>query len=430
MFFNDQKALQQCARDLSVSQALINALEANVATVSFTPDGKLIKANSLFLSLMGYDQNEVIGRHHSMFCTSDYINTPMYSEFWRSLRQQKSHKGRFLRQTKQGRRVWVEASYFPVLNEQGQLDHIFKIASDVTADQEHLDSLTYVNTALDKSLARVEFTKTGELITANTNFLNLMGYHLDSLVGKHHSMFCDAEFYAQNPNFWVDLSYGKFSSGRYKRKTANGQWVWLEASYNPIIDHKGEVVRVIKFASDITAQVLKAEAVAQAAQLASSNAASTINIAQKSAELLGKSVVISQHIVDQVGESDNLLQQLNQQSKNISAIVFTIRSIADQTNLLALNAAIEAARAGDQGRGFAVVADEVRQLAGRTSQSTVEIHQVVGANEVLTNRVTAGMEAVKASAQASKSQLSQVAEVISEIQNSALSVSKTVAALL
>ncbi len=429
MFFQDKKALEQCNRHLGVSQALVDAIEKNVATISFTPQGEIIAANQLFLSLMGFEPSDIIGRHHRMLCASDYANSAKYSEFWQALRNRSSQKGRFLRQTKQGKRVWLEASYFPVLNAQGQLDHIYKIATDVTDEQEHLNNLSYVNIALDKSLARVEFNTAGEVQSANGNFLQLMGYPLEAIKGKHHKLFCDPDFYRQQPNFWQELAQGKFMSGRFKRKTAQGKWVWLEASYNPIIDDAGQVVRIIKFASDISAQVAKAEAVSQAAQMASTHASSTAQIAHTSAELLAQSVRVSQDIVTQVGESDDLLQQLNQQSKNISAIVSTIRGIAEQTNLLALNAAIEAARAGEQGRGFAVVADEVRQLAGRTSQSTVEIQQVVGANETLTNRVTEGMGRVRTSALASNQQLTEVTEVISQIQDSAQSVAKTVSAL-
>lgn len=430
MFFHDKKALAQCTQDLGSSQALIHAIEQNVATISFTPDGEIIAANPIFLSLMGFEPREIIGQHHRLLCPQDYVQSPAYADFWQELRREKSHKGRFLRQTKQGKAVWLEASYFPVLNAQGQLDHIYKIATDVSADQEHLNNLTYVKTALDKSLARIEFNTHGEVLSANGNFLQLMGYPLDAVVGKHHAIFCDEEFYRAQPNFWQELARGSYKSGQFKRKTAQGKWVWLEASYNPIIDDKGRVVRIIKFASDITAQIEKAEAVAQAAQMAATHAEHTAHTAQMSAELLAQSLQSAEQIVGQVGQSNDLLLQLNKQSKNISAIVSTIRGIADQTNLLALNAAIEAARAGEQGRGFAVVADEVRQLAGRTSQSTLEIQQVVSANEALTNQVTDGMVRVKTSAQASNQQLSEVATVIAQIHASADSVVKTVSALL
>ncbi|MFO1369068.1 MAG: PAS domain-containing methyl-accepting chemotaxis protein [Marinagarivorans sp.] len=429
MFFHDKKALAQCTLDLGNSQALISAIEQNVATIAFTPAGEIIAANPRFLALMGFAPDDIIGRHHRLLCPEHYSQSLEYADFWQALRARKTQRGRFLRQSKQGNAVWLEASYFPVLNAQGELDYIYKIATDVTADQEHLNHLNYLGTALDQSLARVEFTIQGEILTANDNFLHLLGYSLDRVIGQHHRLFCDEAFYHQNPNFWQELAQGKYTQGRFKRRTAQGKWVWLEASYNPIIDDQGRVTRIIKFASDITAQINKADSIAEAAQLASENASNTAQIAHTSAQLVSQSLRVSEQIVAQVGQSNDLLQQLNQQSKNISAIVSTIRGIAEQTNLLALNAAIEAARAGEQGRGFAVVADEVRQLAGRTSQSTLEIQQVVGANEALTNQVTEGMGSVKTSAQASYQQLTEVAQVIAQIQDSAEAVAKTVSAL-
>jgi methyl-accepting chemotaxis protein len=201
MFFQSKKALEQCTRHLDSSQALINAIEQNVATISFTPQGEIIAANNRFLSLMAFEPQEIIGRHHRMLCTQDYSQSSNYADFWQALRQQKSHRGRFLRQTKHGKRVWLEASYFPVLSPEGQLDHIYKIATDVTADQEHLNRLTSINTALDRSLARVEFTTTGEVLNANENFLQLMGYSLTAVEGRHHRMFCDEDFYRQQPHF-------------------------------------------------------------------------------------------------------------------------------------------------------------------------------------------------------------------------------------
>lgn len=287
-----------------------------------------------------------------------------------------------------------------------------------------------VGQALDRSMATIEFTPHGEIITANENFLQVIGYKLGEIVGKHHKMFCNDKFYAENPKFWQQLAHGEFKSGQFERRTASGKVIWLEASYNPIFDDGGKVIKVIKFASDITAREQRNKAVTQAAELSFSTAEETAQIAKNGAELLEKSVADSNDIVEQVAKTNALLVRLNEQSKNIAAIVSTIRGIADQTNLLALNAAIEAARAGEQGRGFAVVADEVRSLAGRTSQSTIEIEQVVKANEGLTSTVTEHMAKVKSGAELNNQQIMQVSSVISEIHDGAVNVSKTVSALL
>lgn len=431
MFFNDNKqALQQCTRESALLSALVNSIERNIATISFTPDGIIISANDLFLSFMGYELSEVVGRHHKIFCTDEYTSSTQYEDFWRHLRNKKTHKSIFLRKKKNGEHVWLEATYFPVINDQGQLTHIYKTAFDVTAAQEKYKALTYISHALDRSMATIEFTPDGKIVSANKNFLDVIGYRLADIVGKHHKIFCTDKFYNENPDFWKSLAKGQFKSGQFERKTAHGKSVWLEASYNPIMDDTGKVIKVIKFASDITERVERNAAVINAAEMSFSTAEETAQIAKTGADLLSKTIEVSNTIVDQVAQTNDILARLNEQSKNIASIVSTIRGIADQTNLLALNAAIEAARAGDQGRGFAVVADEVRQLAGRTSNSTVEIEQVVKANESLTTTVTERMSIVKTSAELSNRQIMQVSSVITEIHEGAVNVSKTVSSLL
>lgn len=430
MFFNQKAALLKASQDVSMLNSLISAIENNMPTISFTKEGKIISANNLFLDFMGYGLDEIVGQHHKIFCTNEYSSSNEYLEFWRLLKNNHTHKGTFPRKKKNGQIVWLEATYFPVVNEAGELTHIYKIASDVTEAQEKYNALSYISMALDRSMATIEFTPTGEILTANKNFTDLMGYKLSDISGKHHKIFCADKFYKENPDFWEQLSRGHFKSGQFERKTSTGNTVWLEASYNPIVDQSGKVIKVIKFASDITARVQHNENIIRAAEMSFSTAEETVAIAKTGADLLSESVKVSNTIVDQVGQTNDLLNRLNEQSKNISSIVSTIRGIADQTNLLALNAAIEAARAGDQGRGFAVVADEVRQLAGRTSKSTIEIEQVVKANEELTHSVTERIGIVKNNAEVGNQQIQQVASVISEIHNGASNVSKTVSSLL
>lgn len=431
MFFKRLKSSNSVPDpQLLLLQSLVSSIENHVATISFTPEGNIISANPQFLHTVGYELDELVGQHHKVLCPKTIVNSKDYQHFWQQLKAEKVQKGTFLRCKKNGQEIWLEASYFPVKDHTGKLSYIYKIANEVTKQQVELVTLRNINDALNRSMATIEFTTSGEILSANSNFLKATGYNLVAIVGKHHRIFCDDKFYQQHTNFWSELAQGKVQSGLYERRKANGESIWLEATYNPIIDESGKVIKVIKFAADTTTRELRNKAIIQAAEMAFSTAEETAQIANSGAELLNKSLKDSNAIVEQVNQTNDLLIRLNEQSKNIVAIVSTIGSIADQTNLLALNAAIEAARAGDQGRGFAVVADEVRQLAGRTSKSTVEIEKVVKANEGLTITVTDQMTKVKTSTEANNEQIQQVSAVISEIHEGAVNVSKTVSKLL
>ncbi|HHQ4679197.1 methyl-accepting chemotaxis protein [Aeromonas veronii] len=429
MFNSKLKAeLQQCQDQLLEQQGFFDAVHGSVATITFTPDGTVLAANDLFLNVVGFSAPEVIGQHHRIFCDKLYAQSRDYQQFWADLKQGRSRTGVFQRFNKGGEAIWLEATYFPV-KLRGVVTKVIKIAADITEHHLQLLSQQAVVTALDRSLAVIEFTPGGEVIAANGNFLHTMGYTLAQVQGKHHRIFCDDQFYRDQPHFWDELGRGQFKSGLFCRQNSHGSKVWLEATYNPILDDNRRVVKVIKFASDITERINKSDAVREAAMLAHDAARETLNCAERGAGLLSSVVDTSSLIASQLTHSIGLINQLNEQSRSIEAIVSTISSIADQTNLLALNAAIEAARAGDQGRGFAVVADEVRQLAARTSLSTDEIAKVVQNNRELTAKVTSEMSDVASSAELGKQQVGEVNEVMSDIRREANNVSSTVSDL-
>jgi methyl-accepting chemotaxis protein len=429
MFNNKLKAeLKDYQNKLVSAKATVNSIVSNVASVEFNPDGYVTKVNDKFLNIINFTVDEIIGQHHRELCDKDYASSNEYELFWKALREGNSHTGTFPRRNKAGERIWMEASYFPI-KEGNKTVRIMKIAADVTSEREKLNDQNSISEALHRSQAIIEFTPQGIIITANNNFLNATGYTLNQIVGSHHRIFCDDDFYNQHPSFWSELEAGNFKSGQFKRKKSNGETIWLEASYNPIFNESGKVIKVIKFASDTTDQVNRELSVKQASEVAYSTSVETLQIASEGNTLLDQTVENSNKISIEVSDASESIVELNKQSKSIEDIVATISSIADQTNLLALNAAIEAARAGEQGRGFAVVADEVRELAARTTLSTNEIANVVKNNQAFTLESTTKMDNVSISALKGKDLIEQVSHVMNEILQGAENVSKTVASL-
>lgn len=429
MFNNKVKSqLKHNQTLLNASSAIINSIKSNVATIEFSPDGTIIDVNELFLAIANYKKSEVIGQHHAVMCLADYANSTEYKNFWQKLRSGSANKGTFERKNKQGGIIWLEATYFPIV-ENGEVIKVMKIASDVTEEKVAAMEQQSIIGALHRSQAIIEFTPEGNIITANKNFTDAIGYDLRNIKGKHHKIFCHDDFYQQYPSFWQDLQQGQFKSGQFRRKDSHGKDLWLEATYNPIFDENNNVVKVIKFATDITANVERETLVNEASIVAHDTSLETVRITELAAELLSSSIEISNEISEQAKKTTEQINELNHQSDNIQAIVSTIKAIADQTNLLALNAAIEAARAGEQGRGFAVVADEVRKLASRTSQSTNEIVTVVSNNQEVTSNVQEGMNTVSNYLEKGQVQLAKVAKVMEEVKSGASNISTTVAAL-
>ncbi len=408
--------IESLTTQVNLATADLSAIETYLAVIEFSPDGYVLKSNALFNSMMRVQPDAIIGQHHSKFCSRDYINSREYNQFWSRLKQGDCFGGQFPRVRGDGQIAWLEATYFPVRNSDGTVEKVIKIASDVTASKIELDTKNAVFDAINLSTAVIHFDPQGNVLEANTNFQQLMGYSGTELVGRHHRMFCDEEFYKENPRFWSELAAGKHCSGRYKRVAKNGQIVWIEATYNPIFDGSGQVVRVIKFASDITAAVNKEQAVRHAADMAGNTSEETSVIVAIGVEKLLETVSVTNTMVGRIGNAYQQAETLTSHAKNIDGIVGTIRSIAEQTNLLALNAAIEAARAGDLGRGFAVVADEVRSLASRTANSTSEIATVISATQQIVDSMMTVMTGVNQSAQQVNERISEVEDVMSDIK--------------
>ncbi|UZE03185.1 methyl-accepting chemotaxis protein [Pseudomonas mediterranea] len=365
--------------ELATYKGLVGALERSMAVVEFSPDGKVLRANENFLSTMGYRADQLAGLSHRDFCTPALAGSAEYREFWNQLRAGQFVSGTFQRVSGQGQHIWLEASYNPVLDENGRIAKVVKYALDVTAKVASEAETRGRLAALDRAMAVIEFDLGGNILTANDNFLQVMNYSLAELKGKHHRMFCEPELVSRSEysDFWRRLNAGEFFSGQFKRIGKHGKVVWLEASYNPVYDAEGKLSKVVKFATDITERVEKFEEDSRGASRAYHISAETERVAEQGAQVIHQTAKEMREIADNIGASARLVGQLGARSEEITAIVNTIRGIAEQTNLLALNAAIEAARAGDQGRGFAVVADEVRQLAGRTSRSTSEIAEMI-----------------------------------------------------
>ena len=242
--------------EASDMQALINALDKSQAVIEFKPDGTILRANPNFLGAMGYALEEIQNKHHRIFVDSAYANSREYRDFWTSLQNGEFQAAQYKRLGKDGKEIWIQASYNPVLDKNGKVYKVVKYATDITKDIiQNADYRGQIN-AIGKAQAVIHFHLDGSIIWANENFLNTLGYRLDEIQGKHHRMFVESS-YESSPEykrFWELLQNGKYQSGEYKRVGKGGRETWIHASYNPIFDPNGKPFKVVKFATDITDQ--------------------------------------------------------------------------------------------------------------------------------------------------------------------------------
>ena len=241
------------------------ALDRSLATIEFDPRGKILAANANFCAAMGYALSEIVGQHHSLFVDPAYAAGPEYRAFWDKLGRGEFDAREYLRLGKGGAEVWIQASYNPIRDARGQVSRIVKVASVITDEKRKSAEERGKMEAIGRAQAVIEFTPDGQILTANENFLGALGYSLSEIQGKHHRMFVDQAYAAsaEYADFWRQLNAGEFVAAEFRRIGKGGKEVWIQASYNPIFDHKRRITKVVKFATVVTGRV---HAVAEIAQ--------------------------------------------------------------------------------------------------------------------------------------------------------------------
>ncbi len=242
-------------KDVEEQEAIVNALNHVQAIVSFKPDGTIIDANDNFLSTVGYSLSEIKGKHHRMFCEHAYSSSESYRRFWENLGRGESETGEYHRIGKGSKEIWINASYNPILDANGRVTKVVKFAVDISKQKLREAELA----ALSKSQAVIEFNLDGSVVTANENFLKALGYTLDEIKGKHHSMFCENSYTAspEYRQFWANLNRGEFQTGLFKRITRAGKEIYIQASYNPVFDLTNRPYKVVKYATDVTKETVE-----------------------------------------------------------------------------------------------------------------------------------------------------------------------------
>ncbi len=418
------------------------AVSRSQAVIEFDLTGTILSANENFLNLTGYEAEEVIGQKHVMFCEPKYAESESYREFWAQLRRGDFASGEYRRLGRDGKEIWIQATYNPIFDLRGNPVKVVKYATDVTETKLRAVDANNKIEAMDRSQAVVQFDLDGNVLSANENFLSVMGYSLREIIGEHHSMFCTQDHLKSQTyrDFWLALNRGEFQTGRYHRVGKFGRDVHIQATYAPLMDLHGKPIGVIKYATDVTEQVAREavirEKAAEMTRVVDSLSEAISDISFATSEARSKATDTAQNAnqgFEALNHTIEAIEMMQRSSGEISEIVKVIGEIANQTNLLAFNAAIEAARAGEHGVGFSVVAEEVRKLAERSSEAAQKISRLIAESAVRVDQGTTRSVAARDAFSRIVESVTQTGQSVDQISSAAenqLTASKEVVKLI
>ena len=405
------------------ARAVLDALGRSLAIIEFAPNGTILTANRNFCDAIGYGLAEIQGQHHSMFVDPAQVRSPDYKAFWTKLGRGEFDAGEYRRFAKGGRPVWIQASYNPVADKKGNVVKIVKVAAVTTDDKLRNAEFEAKLAAISMVQAIIEFTPAGEVIVANENFLKVLGYRLDEIKGQHHRLFVEPG-YARSPEyqaFWTTLNRGDFVSASFKRIGKGGKEIWIQASYNPILDLNGRVAKVVKFATDITDLT---EIGAGLARLAASDLEHRIdkafmpafenlrtdfnaahdNLRATLVQVAGGTGAIHSGTQEISSASDDLAKRTEQQAASLEEtaaaldeITATVKKSAEGAN----HARQVVAAADEDAKKSAVVVRQAVEAMDAIAQSAHKIGQIIGVIDEIafqTNllALNAGVEAARA----------------------------------
>ena len=384
----------------------LEAIDRVQAVIWFTPDGTIIEANDNFCDALGYSAEEIIGKHHRMFCEPGFAQSPKYKAMWDRLAAGEALNDTFKRVKKDGSSIFIQASYNPIRDESGKVVKVVKFAIDVTEVTEREKLFLSKLDAITRALAVIEFELDGTIRWANENFLAAMGYTLDEVKGRHHSIFLEPGYASSSEYraFWDSLRQGENQVGEYQRFGKGGKEVWIQAGYNPIVDSDGNVYRVLKYAADITDSKLASIHVSEGLKALASGD-------------------LSHRLPDKMtGEfkllRDNFNVAMHQLEKLVSGIVSAATSISEEATAIAGTASDLSKRCEQQ-------AATVEQ----TSAAMEEMSATVQSNAANSRESTAAAKEASAHAEKGGSIVANAVEAMKKIEGGSAEMQKIVSAI-